>query len=272
MIHHSVTNKINRNVVDSSPGERLQKVLANAGLGSRRQVEQWIREGRVSVNKQPAFLGQRVQPTDRVQVDHRDIHTKKTIAPQQRVIVYHKPPGEVTTRRDPEGRPTVFDKLPPVAGRWIAVGRLDISTSGLILFTNDGTLAHDLMHPSREFEREYAVRILGEVDSLVIDRLKSGVLLEDGQAHFDKISPAGGEGANRWFHVIVREGRNRLVRRLWESQEGITVSRLIRIRYGEVALPPHLKQGHWLEVAPHLITGAKPPHASPRKVLRRTAS
>ncbi len=223
--------------------ERLQKVLAKAGLGSRRQMEDWIREGRVEVDGKRAELGEKVSETQRITVDGRRLHLKPAAASTPEVIVYHKPLGEVCSRDDPEGRPTVFNNLPrPRQGRWISVGRLDINTTGLMLFTTDGELAHRLMHPSREIEREYAVRLLGEVDMPMLERLVEGVELEDGVARFAAVEESGGTGANRWFHVILKEGRNREVRRLWESQ-GVKVSRLTRVRYGPVILERKLRKG-----------------------------
>ncbi|MEK7990904.1 MAG: 23S rRNA pseudouridine(2605) synthase RluB [Thiotrichaceae bacterium] len=225
--------------------EKLQKVLARAGLGSRRQVETWIEEGRVQVNRKNAIIGQRVSDKDDIRLNGRRVSSKRLEAQTRQVICYHKPLGEVCTRRDPEGRPTIFKNLPELfAGRWITVGRLDINTSGIILLTTDGELANRLMHPSYGLEREYAVRVLGKVDDEMLTRLKTGVDLDDGKAQFDEIKEAGGEGANHWYHVTIKEGRKREVRRLWESQ-GITVSRLIRIRYGQVRLPPYLRAGHW---------------------------
>jgi 23S rRNA pseudouridine2605 synthase len=224
---------------------RLQKVLAEAGMGSRREVEGWISAGRVQVNGQVATLGQRVGPRDRIRIDGQDLRRRAARTPQLQVIAYNKPEGEIVTRKDPEERPTIFRRLPrPKSGRWISVGRLDINTSGLILVTNDGALANRLMHPSREVEREYAVRILGRVPDAVLQRLTEGVDLEDGPARFESIVPTGGEGANHWYTVTLREGRNREVRRLWEAV-GCRVSRLIRTRYGGVSLGPRLFTGSW---------------------------
>lgn len=224
---------------------RLQKLLAEAGLGSRRQIEGWISEGRVRVNGQLAKLGDQATRADRIRVDGRDVTLKPKRDSETQIIVYHKPEGELVTRRDPEERPTVFRRLPrPKQGRWIAVGRLDINTSGLILFTTDGELANRLMHPSREIEREYSVRILGEVAPETLERLMAGIELEDGPAKFERITEQGGTGANHWYNVVLREGRNREVRRLWEAA-GCTVSRLIRIRYGNVELGRRLFPGNW---------------------------
>lgn len=227
-----------------SPGEKLHKVLARAGLGSRRAIEDWIRAGRIKVNGEPAEVGLRVSENDVVHVDGRRIRLPQS--PRDvRVLIYHKPAGEVSTRSDPEGRPTVFQRLPRLRGeRWVAVGRLDVNTSGLLLFTNDGELANRLMHPSAEVEREYAVRVRGEVGAEALARLQTGVELEDGTARFDRVVPAGGEGANQWFHVVLKEGRRHEVRRLWVSQ-GVDVSRLIRVRYGNVSLPRSLRAGRY---------------------------
>jgi len=227
--------------------ERLQKVLAREGLGSRREIEQWIQDGRVQVNGRVAELGDRISLHDRVKVDRRPVKISKDEI-STRVIMYHKPVGEICTRSDPEGRKTVFESLPKIkSARWISVGRLDINTSGLLLFTNDGELANQLMHPSQNIEREYAVRILGKVDEALLKRLTQGVQLDDGSARFEHIVYSGGEGANHWYHVVVVEGRNRIVRRIWESQ-GVTVSRLMRVRYGPIFLEKSLRPGHYQEV------------------------
>jgi 23S rRNA pseudouridine2605 synthase len=228
--------------------EKLQKVLARAGLGSRREMERWIDSGRVSVNGKIVGLAERVTENDVIRVDGNVVAKQKMQQRRCRVLAYHKPVGEVTSRDDPEGRSTVFDRLPAMSGgRWIVVGRLDISTSGLLLFTTDGELANRLMHPSYTVEREYAVRVMGEVQKETLERLRSGVELEDGPAHFDEIVDVGGEGVNHWYHVKLSEGRNREVRRLWESQ-GVTVSRLMRVRYGNITLQRHLRPGRWEEL------------------------
>ncbi len=229
--------------------EKLQKVLARAGFGSRREMERWIEAGRVSINGKIVGLGERVSEDDVVRVDGTIVAKQKMQQNRRcRVLIYNKPEGEVTSRDDPEGRKTVFDRLPTIkGGRWIVVGRLDINTCGLLLFTTDGELANRLMHPSYNVEREYAVRVLGEVSKESISALKTGVELEDGPAHFSEIRDTGGEGANHWYQVKLSEGRNREVRRLWESQ-GITVSRLMRTRYGVVSLPRYLRPGRWEEM------------------------
>ena len=234
-------------IVPSEP-ERIQKLLARSGAGSRREIEGWMTEGRLTVNGKPVAPGQKATPEDVFELDGRRLDVAAAAQPLRRVLIYNKPEGEVTTRKDPEGRPTVFDRLPRLKEhRWISIGRLDINTSGLILFSTDGELANRLMHPSNQIDREYAVRIFGEVDDAMIKRLLDGVLLEDGMAKFTDISPAGGSGINRWFHATLLEGRNREVRRLWESQ-GVRVSRLKRVRYGPIFLPSRLTLGKWEEL------------------------
>jgi 23S rRNA pseudouridine2605 synthase len=228
--------------------EKIQKILANAGVGSRRQVESWIQEGRITVNGRLATIGDRMTYHDTVCVDGREIKLMKSKNQKSRVLIYHKPEGEMCTREDPEGRPTIFERLPIIRNsRWICVGRLDFNTSGLLLITNNGELANQLMHPSSEIEREYAVRIRGEVTAEDIAKLQKGIKLEDGIARFNNIVEAGGAGANHWYHVIVKEGRNRLVRRLWEALD-FSVSRLIRIRFGNVYLPAGLRRGQYVEL------------------------
>ncbi|WP_375055426.1 23S rRNA pseudouridine(2605) synthase RluB [Zobellella sp. DQSA1] len=228
--------------------EKLQKVLARAGKGSRREIEALISQGRVSVNGNVAHLGDRVTGNEQIRVDGHSVETQPQAEIICRVLAYHKPEGEVSTRKDPEGRPTVFDRLPKLQGaRWVAVGRLDVNTSGLLLFTTDGELANRLMHPRHEIDREYAVRVFGEVDEAMLQRLRKGVMLEDGMARFETLKYSGGEGMNHWFHVTLKEGRNREVRRLWESQ-GVQVSRLIRVRYGKIELPRTLPRGGWAEM------------------------
>lgn len=232
--------------------EKLQKVLARRGLGSRRQIEKLIAEGRVSVNGKPAKLGDRVVETDRFQIDGRrvDFQADQTC----RVLIYNKPEGEVSTRQDPDGRATVFDELPRIGGgRWISVGRLDINTSGLLLFTNSGDLANRLSHPSSEIEREYRVRLFGEIDAKMIERLKSGVELDDGLAKFLEVRlDETYSGANRWATVTLAEGRNREVRRLWESQN-IQVSRLKRTRFGPISLSNRLRRGQFEDASAEQI-------------------
>lgn len=227
-------------------GQKLQKVLANLGLGSRRKMERWIEEGRVTVDGSVATLGDRVHAGQALRLDGKPLEVDA--AEQVRVLLYHKPVREVCSRDDPEGRKTVFERLPKLKnGRWISVGRLDFNTSGVLLFTTDGALANALMHPSSAIEREYLVRVMGRVDEPMLERLKDGVELDDGPARFSDIQEGGGDGINRFFYVVLMEGRNREVRRLWESQ-GTTVSRLKRVRYGEVFLPSKLKKGQWLEL------------------------
>ncbi len=227
-------------------GQKLQKVLANLGLGSRRKMERWIEEGRVTVDGSLATLGDRIHAGQTLRLDGKPLEVDAT--EQVRVLLYHKPVRELCSRDDPEGRKTVFERLPKLrSGRWISVGRLDFNTSGVLLFTTDGALANALMHPSNAIEREYLVRVMGRVDEPMLERLKDGVELDDGPARFSDIQEGGGDGINRFFYVVLMEGRNREVRRLWESQ-GTTVSRLKRVRYGEVFLPSKLKKGQWLEL------------------------
>ncbi len=248
-------NNPNRRVLslkrDTAPRveERLHKVLAQSGLGSRRALEERISTGQVRVNGEVATIGSSVKGGDRIELDGRTFVATPQSEPP-RVLVYHKPDGEVTTREDPEGRPTVFDRLPSLKGaRWIAVGRLDINTTGLLLLTTDGDLANALMHPSAEVEREYVCRIHGEIDDAAVQRLRRGVELEDGIAKFDEIERIGASDSHAWFRVVLHEGRNREVRRLWEAV-GYQVSRLKRVRYGSIELPRGLRRGHSEELSP----------------------
>jgi 23S rRNA pseudouridine2605 synthase len=253
----------------AAAGEKLQKVLARAGLGSRREMERWIEAGRVAVNGKAASLGDRVDERDRLAVDGKSLEVEP--AQEVRCILYHKPPGEVCSRNDPEGRRTVFERLPSLkSGRWISIGRLDFNTSGLLLFTTDGELANGLMHPSSSIEREYMVRVMGDVQPDILQRLLDGVMLEDGVARFADIQEGGGDGINRWYYVVLMEGRNREVRRLWESQ-GLTVSRLKRVRYGEVFIPPKVKQGQWVEMDHAEVKSLyRMASLTPKKVKRNT--
>lgn len=247
-----------------SEPERLQKVLAQAGVASRREIEEWVVAGRISVNGLPASLGQKIGPGDRVKVNGKLVPLRFTQR-SPRVLIYHKPEGEIVSRDDPEGRPTVFERLPILRkGRWLAVGRLDFNTSGLLLFTNDGDLANKLMHPRYELEREYAVRILGELTEEQVKSLTEGIQLEDGPAKFNLLRDEGGEGANHWYRVTISEGRNREVRRMFEAV-GLTVSRLMRVRYGSVELPARLKRGMWMEMPEAeacALAGLPPPQQS----------
>lgn len=233
---------------DDAP--KLHKVLAEGGLGSRREMEELILQGRVSVNGLPAHIGQRILPADQVRVNGKLIHRKVSTKPP-RVLLYHKPAGEIVSQSDPEGRPTVFDNLPRIkTGKWVAVGRLDFNTEGLLIFTTSGDIANRFMHPRYGVEREYAVRTLGELAEADRQRLLHGIKLDDGEANFLRIADGGGEGANHWYHVALTEGRNREVRRMFEAV-GLTVSRLIRTRYGQFLLPRGLKRGRWQEVEPN---------------------
>ena len=225
--------------------ERIQKLLSRAGYGSRREIERWVEAGEIKVNGITATTGQAVRETDKIELRGQTLKLSSRINAAPQVLLYHKKVGEICTRNDPEGRPTVFENLPKLSGgRWIQVGRLDINTDGLLLFTTDGELANRLMHPSYEIEREYAVRVLGDVTEEHLENLQKGVMLEDGEAHFTRIKFEGGEGANKWFHVVLNEGRNREVRRLWESQD-LIVSRLRRIRYANVELKRSLRAGQY---------------------------
>lgn len=234
----------------TEPTEKLQKVLAAKGLGSRREIERWIADGRVEVNNERATLGDRVKPEDRIKVDGRPVSTRQQ---SHRYLLYNKPEGEICSRDDPEGRKTVFDRLPKLKSqRWISVGRLDYNTSGLLLFTTDGELANKLMHPSSNIEREYAVRVLGNVTEEALQNMREGVLLEDGIFRFTDIQQAPtaeeqGDKANQWYYVVLMEGKNREVRRLWESQ-GYTVSRLKRVRYGNFFIPSAVKAGRFTDL------------------------
>lgn len=226
---------------------RLQKLLARNGLGSRREIEDMIAAGRVSINGVTAKPGDRAGLGDMIRIDGKIIRFRLA-ALLPRVIIYHKPEGEIVSVRDPQGRPSVFDKLPHIrSSKWIAIGRLDFNTSGLLIFTTDGTLANHLMHPRYQMEREYAVRIVGELTPEQITRLTTGIELEDGLAKFDQLLDEGGTGTNHWYRIMLKEGRNREVRRMFEAL-GLTVSRLIRVRFGPVNLPPRLKRGMWIEL------------------------
>ena len=249
--------------------ERLHKALANAGLGSRRQIEAWIAGGRVTVNGRPARLGDKAGPTDRISVDGRPVRLGRKTPSRVRVIACYKPAGEICSRSDPEGRKSVFDRLPPLKqGRWVNVGRLDLNTMGLLLFTNNGELANRLMHPSAGIEREYAVRVLGKASEAQLRALQAGVELEDGPAAFSAIEDAGGEGANHWYRVTLKEGRKHEVRRLWESQ-GLKVTRLIRVRYGPCELPRNRKTGScWELKAEEVESLLKPVNLSQKPAVR----
>jgi 23S rRNA pseudouridine2605 synthase len=234
-------------------GERVHKVLARAGWGSRREIERWVDAGRIRINGKCATTGARVAPGDRVQLDDGRALRVQADAQSIRVLAYSKAAGVVCTRRDPEKRPTVFEHLPRIAGgRWINVGRLDINTSGLLLFTNHGELAHRLMHPRYNIDREYAARIYGHVDKPMLDRLRTGVEIDGERFHFDDIVLGEGSGANRWYYCVVQSGRQREVRRLWESQ-GVKVSRLIRVRFGNVMLPTDLRPGKHVQLGGALL-------------------
>ncbi|HMK13954.1 MAG TPA: pseudouridine synthase [Burkholderiales bacterium] len=252
--------------------ERVQKVLAQAGVGSRRAIEELIRQGRVTVNGKPAVLGMKAGLHDHISVDKRVIKLNfDTELP--RVILYYKPEGEIVSRADPEGRPSVFDKLPVIrSAKWIAIGRLDYNTLGLLMFTNSGELANRLMHPKYEVEREYAVRILGRLKPEQMLQLGKGVWLEDGLAKVESINDQGGVGANHWYRIVLKEGRNRVVHRIFKAL-GFTVSRLIRVRFGMIWLPPRLKKGQCLELGRNEITKimAQAESPAPRKIKQDCA-
>jgi 23S rRNA pseudouridine2605 synthase len=274
--------------------DKLQKIMASTGVASRRESERWISEGRVSVNGKKATIGDRASEHDLIRVDGKPIKLTKRSDFKRLLIAYHKPEGEISTRKDPEGRPTIFDTLPKIRNaRWLSIGRLDFNTSGLIFFTNDGELAHKLMHPSLEITRKYAVRVRGQVSEDMLQSLLDGVELEDGMARFETIEPAGGQRSNHWFHVTLKEGKNREVRRLWEAFD-IQVSRLHRIQYGPFDLPRSLKQGRWKALTPQelldfeKLTGLtsshhsvpfsrnqsnrrKPKHLKARKITKRSS-
>ncbi|ALO46295.1 23S rRNA pseudouridine(2605) synthase RluB [Pseudohongiella spirulinae] len=254
--------------------EKLQKVLARAGFGSRRTMESWIDEGRVRVNGKVASIGDRVTPEDTIHVDGKKVANMGDDAAMPRVLLYNKPENEICSMRDPEGRPSVYDHLPPIKhGRWVAVGRLDFNTSGLLLFTTDGELANRLMHPSSNIDREYAVRINGDVTDEMIKTLLKGVMIEEHLCRFTDVQYFAGEGRNRWYHVVIMEGRNREVRKLWESQ-GVRVSRLKRVRYGPVFIPSRVKKGQFYEmktaevVGLYELAGLTPPSGSTRRPAR----
>lgn len=238
-------------------GEKIHKILADLGYGSRRGIENLIVQGKVKVNNQVVKIGERMTLPEncKIELDGKIfyLNQENKTKSKTRVLIYYKPEGEVVSRAKDLEWVSVFDKLLRIhQSRWIAVGRLDVNTSGLLLFTNDGKLANTLMHPSNEVEREYSVRIFGEVTEEMLKNLKKGVMLEDGLAQFSKITFQGGQGLNQWFNVVIKEGRNREVRRLWETQ-GVQVSRLIRIRYGNVVLPPSLSRGRTLELTAEQI-------------------
>lgn len=268
--------KVSRRVrgAATETSQKLQKVLAQAGLGSRRLMETWIEAGRVAVNGKVAGIGTRITSADRVQVDGREVRMSSVAASDTpRVLIYHKPEGEIVTRDDPQGRETVFDRLPGLRGaRWLSIGRLDVSTSGLLLFTTSGALANHMMHPRYALEREYAARVFGTLTDVQMKQLLEGVQLDDGLARCAKLEDEGGEGSNHWYRLVMTEGRNRVVRRLFEAV-GHTVSRLIRVRFGPIALPPRLKRGQHEELPADQVQKLKlwlerPLHDASSRALR----
>ena len=245
-------SRLQQATAPEAASERLQKALASAGVGSRREMEQWIAEGRVQVNGETALIGSKVGPSDIVKVSGRRVYLRFD-EKRTRILIYHKSEGEIVSRDDPKGRATVFDSLPKVRGsKWIAIGRLDYNTDGLMIFTTSGDLANNLMHPRFEVEREYAVRVLGELKEDMMAQLLAGVELDDGPAQLQSCFAAGGEGANRWYRIVIKEGRKREVRRLFEHFK-LTVSRLTRIRFGPIALPPQLRRGQKMELEEDMV-------------------
>ncbi len=257
-------------VAPEAASERLQKALASAGLGSRREMEEWIAQGRVQVNGETATIGSKVGPRDVVKVSGRRVYLRFEDTRRTRILIYHKSEGEIVSRDDPKGRATVFDALPKLRGaKWISIGRLDYNTDGLMIFTTSGELANQLMHPRFEVEREYAVRILGELSDEQIRQLLDGVELDDGPAQLQSCFRAGGEGVNRWYRVVIKEGRKREVRRIFEHL-GFTVSRLTRIRFGPIVLPPQLKRGQKTELDDDLVARVLEWAGMPAGPRRRT--
>ena len=241
-----------RPLPENAASQKLHKVLAQAGVGSRREMETWIKEGKITVNGEVATIGSRVVPSDLIRIGKKTIRWPGTHR-LPRVLVYHKPEGEIVSHEDPEGRASVFEKLPPLRdGKWLAIGRLDFNTSGLLIFTDSGDLANRMMHPRFEIEREYAVRIVGQLSGEQQKKLLRGIKLSDGVARCESVEDEGGEGSNHWYRIVLREGRNRVVRRLFEAL-GLTVSRLMRVRFGFVALPPRLKRGQLAEASPQEV-------------------
>tara|TARA_B100000315_G_scaffold138469_1_gene127488 strand:- start:27452 stop:28249 length:798 start_codon:yes stop_codon:yes gene_type:complete len=259
--------------------ERVQKALARAGLGSRREIERWVREGRVQINGRPAEIGQQVGESCRVTVDGRPVALSPSTFATTRVLLYHKPVGEICSRDDRQGRATVFARLPRLRGRrWVSVGRLDINTSGLLVFTTDGELAHRLMHPSTGIEREYRCRVRGTPGERELNRLMAGVRLSGQLCRFESVEPGRGSGANRWYRVVLKEGRNREVRRMWQSVD-CTVSRLIRVRYGPFRLDRKHRVGEYVELNAserarlvQYVDGAKAAATANRSDTKRTDS